>query len=103
MIKVNDIVKIDSWKQGLRVKAVSEDEKWIVASKRAMGSFLYSIINTKEKVVGTDDYIFGKFDYNKIEDCEKALQELINETTKIGRRKVDYQTLFVNGKKYEKG
>lgn len=102
MIKVNDIVRIERWKQGLRVKAVSEDGKWVIASKKAFGSSLYTIINTEEKIAGTDNWILGRFDYNNIEECQEVLKELIKGKTEISRRRqVKYKTLFVNGKEVE--
>lgn len=99
-MKVNDIIKINDWKRGLRIKAISEDGRWIIASSKAFGSSMYSIIDTKEMRAGTDNYVFGIYEYANEEDCKKAMNELENGTMEIGRRNAcDIKNIYVNGVK----
>jgi len=99
-MKVNDVVRINEWKRGLRVKSVSEDGKWIIATTPSFGKSLYSIINTKTMEAGTDDRVFSHHDYMTKEDCDSAIDELVNGKLNIGRRnRCDIKVLYVNGVK----
>lgn len=47
---------------------------------------VYTIIDFEEKIKGSDNYIFSKFDYADFEDCSEALKELESGEMKISRR-----------------
>lgn len=48
-------------------------------------TFCYTLIDLKENIRGADNY-YCKFDYDKQEECEKALIELNNGDMQLSRR-----------------
>lgn len=105
-IKVGDLIKCNDWKQPLTVKAVSEN--YFIMTRNAFGKPLYSICEKKPSNgtrnfytkgafrIGTDNLIFGKYDYLKQEDCEKAIRDFeIGKTELSVRRAVDLKLIQI--------
>lgn len=47
---------------------------------------IYTIVDFQEKIRGTDFYSIGPYDYYTQEDCDNALQDLINGEMEISYR-----------------
>ena len=85
-VKIGDLVKCNDWKVPLKVKGVSIN--YIIMSSKRFGKCLYSICEKKQVNhnrnnytegnyrIGTDNYVFGLFDYLNEDDVEKALKKL---------------------------
>ena len=39
-------------------------------------TYMYTIADLKEKIRGTDNYVFSPYDYSKLEDCVQCLNDL---------------------------
>lgn len=103
IIKVNDFVKINTWKRPMKVIAVSEN--FIIMWRKHFKTFGYSILEKFKRgyshnlvygdencgfsfndfVCGPDNY-YCKFDYSNKQDCEKALTELENGDLEVSTR-----------------
>jgi len=96
-VKVGDLVKCNDWKSPIRVVGVS-DNYFIMATNK-FGKVLYSICQKKiadhnrnyyhegKFRIGTDNYVFGIFDYLNNTDIAEALQELENGKMELSVRK----------------
>ena len=97
IIKVGDLVKCNDWKSPIRVVGVS-DNYFIMATNK-FGKVLYSICEKKiadhnrnyyhkgNFRIGTDNYVFGKFNYLNNDNIDEALQELENGEMELSVRK----------------
>lgn len=95
-VKVGDLIKCNDWVKPLTVRAVSEN--YFVMSRNHFGKPLYSICEKKPAdfsrnyivegypTIGTDFWVFGKFDYLNQEDCEQAVKELESGETEMSVR-----------------
>ena len=105
-IKVDNLVKCNDWKSPIRVVGVS-DNYFIMATNK-FGKCLYSICEKKLSQygrnsftkgnfrIGTDYYVFGKFNYLDTEDVKEALEELENGTMELSVRKaVDLKKICI--------
>lgn len=95
-VKVGDLIKCNDWTKPLTVRAVSEN--YFVMSRNHFGKPLYSICQKKPAdfsrnyivegypMIGTDAWVFGRFDYLNQEDCEEAVKELESGETEMSVR-----------------
>ena len=100
-IKVNDFVKINTWKRPMKVIAISEN--FIIMWRKHFKTFAYSILEKFKRGYSHnlindncgfsfDDFVCGpdnsycKFDYSNKDDCEKALEELENGNLEVSTR-----------------
>lgn len=95
-IKVGDLVKCNDWVKPLIVKGVSDN--YFIMVRNHFGKPLYSIcektpsafsrnsIVESYPTIGTDFWIFGKFDYFNQEDIEQCLDELESGKTELSVR-----------------
>ena len=105
-VKVGDLIKCNDFKTPLRVIGVSEN--YFIMVRKAFSSYIYSICE-KNKVnhsrnsyhegsfrIGTDNYVFGKFDYLDIKDVNEALIELENSEMELSvRTSVDLNSISI--------
>lgn len=54
-------------------------------------TYMYTIVDLKEKIRGTDNYVFSPYDYSKLEDCVQCLNDLNIITHQHGSYK-EYKT-----------
>ena len=105
-IKVGDFVKCNNWTKPLIVKAVSEN--YFVMVRNHFGQALYSICEKKPSSfsrnyftagsfrIGTDNWIFGIYDYLIKEDCERAVKDLEQGETELSvRRTIDLEFIQI--------
>lgn len=101
-IEPNDSIKINTWKRPLKVIAVSEN--FIIMWKKHFDTYVYSILEKNKRghehnlcyrpnvgymadefVCGPDDH-YGKYEYNNVEECKKALEELESGELEVSTR-----------------
>lgn len=95
-VKIGDLIKCNDWKKPLKVIGVSEN--FFIMARKAFKSYIYSICE-KNKIdysrnnfhegnfrIGTDNYIFGNFNYLNIKDVNEALIELENSKMELSIR-----------------
>ncbi len=105
-VKVGDLVKCNEWKQPLIVKVTSEN--FFIMARNVFGKTLYSICEKRPSeysrnyftkgsfMIGTDNLIFGIYDYLKQDDCEEAIKELENGNLALSHRKtVDLMSIQI--------
>ena len=95
-IKVGDLVKCNDWVKPLTVRAVSDN--YFIMSRNHFGKPLYSICEKNPSTfsrnyivesyptIGTDFWVFGKFDYLDQEDINKCVAELESGETELSVR-----------------
>lgn len=105
-IKVGDLIKCNNWKQPLKVKAVSEN--YFIMVKNLFGKALYSVCEKKPSSfsrnyftagsfrIGTDNWVFGKYNYLTQEGCDKAIKDFESGETELSvRRTCDLETIQI--------
>ena len=95
-IKVGDLVKCNDWVKPLTVRAVSDN--YFIMVRNHFGKPLYSIcektpsqcnrnyIVESYPTIGTDHWVFGKFDYLDQDDIDQCLAELESGETELSVR-----------------
>ncbi len=95
-IKVGDLVKCNDWVKPLTVRVVSDN--FFIMSRNHFGKPLYSIcektpstfsrncIAESYPTIGTDFWVFGKFDYLDQEDINQCITELESGKTELSVR-----------------
>lgn len=75
-LKVGDKIKFASDKQRYTVKA--KDDRYIICTKpfNLKKTVLYTIIDLKRWVRGTNNMVFNPYDYSKQEDINECLVDL---------------------------
>lgn len=79
-LKVGDKIFWGDKKQEMTIKA--RNERYLIVT----GNGEYSIIDLKEKVCSTNDYVFNPYDYSKQSDIEKSLYDLEKGEYELSRR-----------------
>lgn len=97
-IEVGDEVKIDCWKKGMIVQSVSGDGRYYIATMKAFGKTLYSIIDKVDMIAGASNQVFSSFDYSTREQCDSAMRLLESGEMRIGRNQVDFVNLVISYK-----
>lgn len=85
MMKVGEKIKFKEEKQRYTIQA--SNERFAICTKpiNCQKTVLYTIVDFKEKIRGTDNMIFGR-GYETKELCEQSLQDLITGEIEISCR-----------------
>lgn len=85
-IKVGDKIKFAEEKQRYTVQACNE--RYLICTKpfNPKKTYLYTMVDLKEDIRGTDGYIFQILDYNTKKDAGEYLKELISGHHEISHR-----------------
>lgn len=102
-IKTGDYIKVNTWKRPMKVIAVSEN--FFIMWKPHFGTWSYSICEKNKRgtsynlsyrpkrgymndefVCDPDNYVFGKYDYNDVGECQDALVELESGEMEVSTR-----------------
>jgi hypothetical protein len=67
-------------------KVIVKNERYIIATKKVFNNVHYTIIDLEECVCSGDSYIFSIHDYASENDCQNALNELIEGKMRLSRR-----------------
>lgn len=72
-------------KQGYNVQA--QDDRYLICTKpfNPKKTVLYTIVDLKENIRGTDNLVFG-FGYETKEECENALEMIQSDEMEISHR-----------------
>ena len=103
-IKVGDFIKVNTWKRPMKVIAVSEN--FFIMWRKHFDTFMYSICEKNKRgyahnmfyrpkcgfdddefVCGPDNYVFGKYDYNDVDECREALVDLESGEMEVSQRR----------------
>lgn len=87
-LKVGDKIYWKNEKRGYTIRA--RNERYIIVVKMMFGKPYYSILDLKEGICSTDDYVFGIYDYSIQEDIEEVLKGLIKGEVCLSRRRQAY-------------
>lgn len=86
-LKKGDRIRFKGDKKFYKVRCA--DERYAICTLpynfRPM-TVVYTIIDIREGICGTDDMVFGIHDYYSDEDCDAALRELRNGELGLSRR-----------------
>jgi len=85
VLKVGDKLYWKGEKRGYTIKARSD--RYIIVVKIMFGKANYSILDLKEGICSTDDYVFSPYDYSIQEDIEQALKGIIEGEFELSRRR----------------
>ena len=83
-LNIGDYIYFTDKDEPFKIRA--RDNRFIIATATINEECYYSILDLEEGICGPDDYILGRFEYEKREDCEKALIEINNGEFEISRR-----------------
>ncbi|WP_195970244.1 hypothetical protein [Clostridium thermobutyricum] len=90
-LKIGDKVFWNDEKEGLIIKA--RNERYLIAANEEE----YSIIDLKEGICSTNDYVFNPYDYKNQDDIDKSLSDLENGKYGLSRRnKSEISKVIVN-------
>lgn len=73
-LKIGQKVFFKEEKAGYTVKAVSE--RYAILTKPYKSTVIYTILDLKEKIRGTNNLVFNIYDYKKQEDIDKCMEDL---------------------------
>jgi hypothetical protein len=86
-IKVNDKVYFsDEPSIGYWVKACNDRYAILTRPYNPRRTVIYTIWDMKENIRSTNDYVFNPYDYNKQEDIDLSLTELMEGKYKLSTR-----------------
>jgi hypothetical protein len=86
-IKVNDKVYFsDEPRIAYWVKARNDRYAILTRPYNPRRTVIYSIWDMEKKIRSTNDYVFNPYDYNKQEDIDQSLTDLMNGEYQLSRR-----------------
>ena len=65
---------------------MARSDRYVILSKPAFGTFIYTIFDFEDKWIAPDSFVFGLYDYNKKEEAEEALKALETGDAELSRR-----------------
>lgn len=86
MYKVGDKIKFAEEKQKYTIRACNK--RYLVCTKpfNAQKTYLYTIVDLKEKIRGRDGYIWTAYDYREESEAKEYLKELTRRQIEISHR-----------------
>lgn len=84
--KVGDKIKFVEEKQRYTITACSD--RYLICTKpfNAKKTYLYTVVDLKEKIRGRDGYIWTAHNYTKKDEAEEYLKDLVNGNIEISHR-----------------
>lgn len=86
-LNIGDKVWFGNGKKPYKVRACNE--RFAICTKLynfKPKTVIYTIVDFERNVRGTDNYVFGIYDYYSNEDCQQALHELVCGEMEISHR-----------------
>jgi hypothetical protein len=91
-IKIGDKLKFVEEKQAYTIRA--KNHRFLICTKpfNPKHTVIYTIVDLKEKIRGTNNFIFNPYNYVLTEDCEQCLRDLMSGEVEISfRRRIPLQ------------
>lgn len=85
-LKVGSKIWFYGEKRPYTVKAISDRFAICTKPYNPKHTVLYTIVDFKEEIRGTNDFIFNPYDYAVQEDIDECMADLISGETEISRR-----------------
>ena len=84
--KVGDKIRFKGEVKPYTIRAC--DDRYLICTKpyNLKYTVLYTIVDLKKNIRGTDWWIFGIYDYRMKDECEQCLRDLNSGETEISKR-----------------
>lgn len=84
-LSVGDKIYFKEEKRGFEIKA--RDERYLICTKLAFGEAIYTILDSKELVNSTNNYVFNPYDYKNQTHIDESLLDLQQGGYELSKRK----------------